>query len=121
MTAVSADAVTPRPPSADPDPDALAAAVLAVPGVSGLSGGALGDIASYLPGRQVSGIRVRPDGITVAIVAEYGRSLPQLSTDIRSAVARLSHGRPCNVLVEDVVAPRDESDRSSASPSTSLE
>jgi uncharacterized alkaline shock family protein YloU len=39
--------------------DDLAEAVLAVPGVSRLNGGPLGEIGTYLPGRRVPGIRFR--------------------------------------------------------------
>ena len=48
------------------DVDAVAAAVRACPGVSGLDGGRYGDVTTYLPGRAVAGVvvgggRVRPE------------------------------------------------------------
>ena len=36
----------------------VAAAVLSVPGVHDLHGGVLGEVATYLPGRRVNGIRL---------------------------------------------------------------
>ena len=41
--------------------DRVAAAVRAVPGVHDLHGGAFGEVAAYLPGRRVPGLRVGSD------------------------------------------------------------
>ena len=68
---------TPAEPAAGPRTDApseqvtveqladdLAAVVRAVPGVSALHPGALGEIGTYLPGRRVAGIRLRDEAFT---------------------------------------------------------
>ena len=52
--------------------EAVAAAVLAHPGVARLSGGPFGTIASYLPGRRVIGVRLPledTDPVEIAVVA----------------------------------------------------
>jgi len=56
----------------DPDADAIAAAALACQGVVSLHGGPLGDVAAYLPGRTVSGVRLAEDRVEVHVVARYG-------------------------------------------------
>ena len=50
---------------AEPDPQAIATAVEACRSVSRLSGGIAGEAASYLPGKRVNGVRVRPGGVAV--------------------------------------------------------
>ena len=55
--------------------EAVAAAVLAHPGVARLSGGAFGTVASYLPGRRVVGVRLPledTDPVEIAVVARMG-------------------------------------------------
>ena len=86
----------------DPDADAIAAAALACPGVSGLHGGALNEIAAYLPGRTVPGVRVAEDRVEVHVVARYGTVLPALGESVRSAVAPAAGGLPVEVTIADV-------------------
>ena len=62
--------VTPTPAA---DADAIAAAVLACPSVAGLGGGPAGAVATYLPGRRVTGVRVRPDGPAGQVGGRTGR------------------------------------------------
>ncbi len=82
--------------------DLIEQAVLKVPGVSALHGGAFGEVATYLPGRRVSGIRVRDDLSEVHVVITWGT--PVLAT--ASAVRRVVHalvGTPVNVTIEDII------------------
>lgn len=83
----------------------IADAAVAVPGVSGLSGGPLGVVATYLPGERVEGVAVRDDEVEVDIVAEYGVPLRPLADEVRAAVAPLCADRPVNVVVADLALP----------------
>jgi len=87
------------------DPQALADAVLAVPGVVGLSGGPLGTVASYLPGRRVAGVAVRDDGVEVHVVGRLGDDLPAVAARVQAAARALASGRPVDVRVDDVTGP----------------
>ncbi|UOX90568.1 hypothetical protein MUY14_08070 [Amycolatopsis sp. FBCC-B4732] len=88
-----------------PEPDAvrIADAVRAVPGVSGLHGGRFGEIATLLPPRRVTGVRVRDEDVTIAIAARY----PVVVADVAAAVRAAAgvDGRPVHVVVADLVEP----------------
>ena len=87
------------------DADAAAAAVLACPQVASLSAGAVEEIATYLPGRRVQGIRVRDDALEIHVVARWGSPLPDVAAEVRRAVAGLAGGRPVFVAIEDIEVP----------------
>ncbi|MDP8975686.1 MAG: hypothetical protein M3N28_04835 [Actinomycetota bacterium] len=87
------------------DPDAVAEAVLACPGVVAMSGGALGEAASYLPGRRVPGVRATEEELEVHVVARWTSVLPEVADAVRAAVAPLAPGRPVSVFIEDVEVP----------------
>lgn len=81
----------PQPPKPQPLAAARAAetAARAVPGVIDLSGGRIGEFATYGGGERVVGVRVRngPDAnVVLRLVVEYGRALPELTDDVRSRV-----------------------------------
>lgn len=82
--------------------DQVAAAVLAVPGVAGLHTGAFGEVATYLPGRRVDGVRVRADRCEVHLVLSWGSPVLATADRVRAAVAPLV-GTVVDVSVEDVV------------------
>ena len=88
-----------------PDPaglvDRIGEAVLAVPGVTGLSGGPFGVAATYLPGRRVVGIRQRDDRTEVHVTVGSGRPVRQVADDVRRAV-RSVVDLPVHVTGEDV-------------------
>jgi hypothetical protein len=89
-----------------PDPDAIAAAIATCPSVSGLSGGLAGEVATYLPGRRVSGVRVTPDSIEVHVVARYGVGLHDVDSEVRAAVtAAVGAVTRIDVVVADVEDP----------------
>ncbi|OLR91838.1 hypothetical protein [Actinokineospora bangkokensis] len=92
------------------DPDVIAAAVRAAPGVADLHGGRFGEVATLLPGRRVTGVRVRPDEVTVSVVGRYPATVAEIGTDVRAAVGPLD--RPVHVLVSDY-APATPDDPSS--------
>jgi hypothetical protein len=84
--------------------DDLRDAVLAVPGVVDLHGGMFGEAATYLPGRTVSGIRMRDDVTEVHVVLAYGAPLRETAEAVRVAVGPLV-GTPVHVSIEDVREP----------------
>jgi hypothetical protein len=89
-----------------PDVDAIAAATLTAPSVAGLSGGLAGEVATYLPGRRVAGVRAEPDSVEVHVIARYGTALTDVATEVRRAVAKASPGLSrIDVVVADVQDP----------------
>lgn len=94
-------AAAPAPPPVV-TPDAVAAAVLACPLVVSLSGGRAGEVASYLPGRRVTGVRIGDGTVTVHVVAAYGPTCEQVATQVRQAVHRVVGGLPVVVGIDDL-------------------
>ena len=70
------------------DTDRIADAVLGCPGVAQLHGGRFGEIATYLPGRRVSGIRVDPTApaVEVHVVGRYPASVAEIDRQVRTAL-----------------------------------
>ena len=98
---------------ADPDPhdgaepdvaDVVAAAVLAVPGVHDLHAGVAGEVATYLPGRRVNGIRMREPGCSVHVVLHWGFPVIGTTDAVRDAVRPYVSG-PVDITVEDILPP----------------
>ncbi|WP_430333805.1 hypothetical protein [Rhodococcus sp. ACT016] len=79
-----------------------AAAALAVPGVAGLHGGEFGTVATYLPGRRVTGIRIDDDACAVHVTARYPADLFATAERVR-AVVREVVDVPVDVTIEDVI------------------
>lgn len=88
----------------------VAAAVLAVPGVAGLHGGTFGEVATYLPGRRVHGVRFEPDDarahggpgrVEVHVVVRYPTPIATVAARIRTRLAPLTGDRAVDVHVED--------------------
>ncbi|MGA9870317.1 MAG: hypothetical protein WBQ44_04100 [Rhodococcus sp. (in: high G+C Gram-positive bacteria)] len=82
--------------------DTVAAAAVSVSGVAGLHGGEFGEIATYLPGRKVVGIRIDDQLCEVHISAEYPTDLGGVAAGVRAAVQPLMPV-PVAVTIEDVV------------------
>ncbi len=82
--------------------DRVADATRSVPGVTHLHTGTFGEVATYLPGRRVSGVRVLDDRCEVHIVVAWGDSVLQVAQQVQNVVA-LMVGTPVDVTVEDVV------------------
>ena len=85
--------------------DLIAAAVTSCRGVAGLTQIPGIPVATYLPGRTVSGVAVRAGEVEVCVVARYGLPLPQIAARIRQAVAPLVPGRVVNVVIGDITLP----------------
>jgi uncharacterized alkaline shock family protein YloU len=84
--------------------DDIAALVCAVPGVTGLHPGMFGEVATYLPRRRVSGVRVTEYGVDVHVVVAAGAPLRSTAAAVRAAVAATLPGRTVDVTVEDIDA-----------------
>ncbi len=114
----------PAPPSAAPeDPplaDRVAQAVESTPGVAGLHGGRFGEVATYLPGRRIAGIRLGDTAAQVHVVIDYGTKVPDVAAAVRDAVAPLVD-TPVDVTVEDVAAPAATSQRPPAARETATD
>lgn len=97
---------TPDPPvvaarAAGQPADQIAAATLAVPGVVALHSGTYGQVATYLPGRKVDGIRIGEQTAEVHVVLDYAAPLRETADLIRAAVEPLT-GTPVDVTIEDL-------------------
>ena len=95
----------PLPPDthAEDISERIVAAVLATPGVAAMHGGAFGEVATYLPGHRVAGIRTNPDGVTeVHVTLRYGTPVRDTAARVRDAAAAVVGG-VVDVTVEDVV------------------
>jgi hypothetical protein len=100
------------PPADDLDQgevaEALVAAVLAVPGVVRLHAGVFGEVATYLPGRAVTGVRLRPEETEIHLVVSTDRPIPSIARDVHESVRALATG-PVRVFVEDMESPPSSS------------
>jgi hypothetical protein len=86
----------------DQDPaELLAALVEAVPGVVRLEGGVLGEVATYLPGRKVTGVRIGPDGTDLHLVADQDADVRDVAERVHRQVAGFVPG-PVHVYIDDV-------------------
>lgn len=79
----------------------VAAAVLAVPGVTGLHGGLFGEVATYLPGGRVSGVALDDESGEVHIIVDLTSDLRAVATAARRAGEEVA-GFPLHVTVEDI-------------------
>lgn len=87
------------------DPDLIASTTLACPSVASLAGGAAGEVATYLPGRRVVGVRITEDEVEVHVQARWGTVLPDVGKEVRGALNPLAQGRSVAVYIDDVETP----------------
>lgn len=87
-----------------PTVDLIAQAVLRVEGVHDLHAGVLGEVATYLPGRRVNGVRLREPGCDIHVILDWGAPVTDTTDRVRSALRRWVSGA-IDVTVEDVAAP----------------
>ena len=92
------------------DADRIRTAVLACPDVADLSAGPFGEVASYLPGRTISGVRIDDDHVEVHIVARFGQPLRTVADRIGDSLQGLLKGRPLSVAVDDILLPGETLD-----------
>ena len=84
--------------------DRLAAVVLATEGVAALHPGVFEEVATYLPGRRVQGIRVTDHGCEIHVVLDWGAPIWATASAVRQAAARLVEGA-VDVTVADIAEP----------------
>jgi hypothetical protein len=84
------------------DVHAIARAVAACPDVAALSGGVVGEVATYLPGDRVVGVRETADGVEIRIAAHWGLPLPLVAEQVRQAVRPLVGTAQVLVVVDDI-------------------
>ncbi|MGC2654660.1 MAG: hypothetical protein WA317_13905 [Mycobacterium sp.] len=87
------------------DVDALAAAVRSCQGVDDLERGPLGSVATYLPGRQLAGIRIGSDRVTVQVKGTWGVSVHELVAQIKQAAAPFVGNRTVDIVLADLTDP----------------
>lgn len=90
------------PAPGHPDPDAISTVVLGCLDVLGLSGGQYGEVATYLPGRRVTGVRITDSQVSVHVVARYGPPLREVSARIHRMLGPLTGGLPVEVVIDDI-------------------
>lgn len=98
-------AAAPSPSPAFEPVEGLAAAVQGCAGVASLSAGTFGEVATYLPGRRVRGVRLTDETVEVHVVALWGPPLPPLAAQIRVGVGPFAGGRKINVYIDDLLLP----------------
>ncbi|MGB8405034.1 MAG: Asp23/Gls24 family envelope stress response protein [Mycobacterium sp.] len=84
------------------DADRIAAVVTAVDGVAALHAGMFGEVATYLPGRRVSGVRISTDRVDVHVSLTLNAPVRETATAIQRAVAAITD-LPVDITVEDLV------------------
>jgi hypothetical protein len=87
------------------DVDAVAAAVRGCAGVDDLCSGPWGGVVSYLPGRQVPGVRVASDHVAVSVRSQWDIPAAELARQVRGALAPLTGARRIDVVIADVADP----------------
>ena len=85
--------------------DAVAERAVACPSVARLSPGPVGEVATYLPGRRVPGVRLGGDRIEVHVVARWGVRVAEVADDVRAAIRPIGAGLPVDVHVDDIEVP----------------
>ena len=87
------------------DVDAAAAAAAGCADVAALDGGQFGEVASYLPGRQVPGVVVRPDSVLIQVRSRWGVPAGDLLAQITAAVTPVAAGRRVDIAIGDIDDP----------------
>jgi hypothetical protein len=84
------------------DLDAVAAAVRGCAAVDDLCPGSWGGVVSYLPGREVAGVRVTHDHVVISVRGRWGVPVIELASQVRAAVSGLVGPRRVDVVVADL-------------------
>ncbi|GAB2666464.1 hypothetical protein GCM10027169_30690 [Gordonia jinhuaensis] len=79
-------------------------AVLAVDGVAAMSGGRFGEVATYMPGHRIVGVKLSDEKGEVHIDVDLSRPILATANEVRG-VAQVIAGRPMDVVVEDIAEP----------------
>ena len=87
------------------DLDAVAAAARNCAAVDDLCPGPWGGVVSYLPGREVAGVRVTHDHVVISVRGRWGVPVSELASQVRAAVTGLVAPRRVDVVVADLAEP----------------
>ena len=87
------------------DLDAVAAAARGCAAVDDLCPGPWGGVVSYLPGREVAGVRVTHDHVVISVRGRWGVPVSELAGQVRVAVTGLAGPRRVDVVVADLAEP----------------
>jgi hypothetical protein len=87
------------------DVDAVADAARGCPAVDRLYAGRWGGVISYLPGREVPGVRVASDHVVVSVCSRWGVPAAELARQVCVVLAPLTGSRRIDVVVADVADP----------------
>lgn len=91
------------------DLDAVAAAARSCAAVDDLCPGPWGGVVSYLPGREVAGVRVTHDHVVISVRGRWGVPVSELAGQVRAAVTGLAGPRRVDVVVADLAEPDAQS------------
>ena len=94
-------------PGPGPVPELLVPLVQACPAVVALHGGPFGEVATYLPGRRVRGVRVTEEEVDIHVVGRYPATVTEIATQVRAALADHIGDRALHIRVEDLAVPGD--------------
>ena len=92
------------------DLDAVAAAARSCTAVDDLCPGPWGGVVSYLPGREVAGVRVTHDHVVISVRGRWGVPVSELAGQVRAAVTGLVAPRRVDIVLADLAdaeAPAD--------------
>lgn len=89
------------------DLDAVVAAARGCAGVDELVSGPE-NVVSYLPGRQVPGVRTTSDHVVISLRGKWGVPAAQIARQVRAAVADLVTPRRVDLVLADVGDPSQE-------------
>lgn len=87
------------------DAEAVMERVAGCRSVARLALGRFPEVATYLPGRRVPGVRLLDDRVEVHVVACWGVPVPELAAEVRRAVGPVVGGLAVDVHVADVDVP----------------
>jgi len=87
----------------------VADAVQQVAGVEGLHGGLFGEVATYLPGERISGVRIGETEGEVHLVVDLSRNVRTIAEDARAAAEKVA-GVPVTVTVQDIITEAEKAE-----------
>lgn len=84
------------------DVDEVVQRVLSCPSVARMAPGTAVEVATYLPGRRVPGVRLVDGAVEVHVVAHYGRPLPEVADEVRRALASTVGEQRVEIFIDDL-------------------
>lgn len=88
----------------------IATVTRSVPGVADLHGGVFGEVATYLPGGRVAGVRITDDHVEIHLSLFWDHPVRATADLVRTTVEPLV-GKPVHVTIEDVLRPEPDTGR----------